>query len=1699
MQEECEKHSANGFEPFMNRHTPASEKTQDISHVLASVFKDLYTTEVIGKDTVSSLTKSRRRGNGYQDKYVEELNQVRLEYSKRMKDAEMLEKHIIQARLQASATEERAQANILEEVGEAYHQLGLPPVKSTFMWCVDNQLLKSNNLICPLDYRTEQVPLIKAPKGKSARGFAQPTVSYNKRVSKEPQDDGYTLIPQPEVTAQSLLEQTEETLTLPSSPGSSAASIYSQKESQNGKPSWMLKQSAQSQAEDRAALQKFKKCQNFLRNPHFQSLSDHRGGKSLIMSGKKRGQSTAEGKKGSPEVPVPVFIASPPVVLFTDYTVGQVYETTVDLRNMTAASRHVRVIPPTTPHFSLGLGRFPGEGGVVAPGMSCQYSVRFAPDCLAEFEDFLLVETQSPYPLVVPLEARRPPPILTLPAILDFGYCLVGGVKFMEVLCRNDGQSAGTFCVMPKTEWPAPSLRSAVKASFAEQPPFAVSPTLFALLPGQAVVMEVVFFPTAAESCAQSFTIICDNCQVKDFSIQGTGQLVMLELVAVEGGEDSPELGELRDLTADHFVRFDPANLNSVLQKKLIIKNNTHLELPFQWQIVKPYLQALLPGEMPDPSCVKHHISTDNGFSINPAVGLLGPSQEHVFLLSFHPQELVDYHSVCHLAIRDVPETKKINEDSASQSDKVSNTGDVIVMEMEVKGSTEPYRILLEPYALLIPGETYIHTAVHRSFKMWNHSKSTVYFEWERINESLDIEVKPLSGEIEMNECIDMDLILTGSRPGHFSTTLQCHVKYGSSPVALPIEATFKGPELSLSVPSLDLGLLQLGQEICSTVRIKNGSPLEAQWTLEELQNDDPAFSPEQVKVEPNKGVLPPLSSCSVEVCFRALCCQSFECVLQLSVLDGAACHLCVRANVQHPQVCLLSCELLLDELYVGVAQRGKATLFNQTLLPAHFKWRELQGPQAQLCSASFSPSSGILGPHTEMEISVSFTTHTDEKLTEVAAICELEGMGKPLVLGFFGKAKHLRVSYSLPDTDRAGSNTADQQPVVLDFTGDEPVCIGKSSTRQLMVTNHTAISAFFTVEAEVFTGRHPSQTVGKSQHRSAERMPLHGIQAKKIEEKKYEDFIKSLLSHGKGAAFCVEPESGTLGPFETAIINITAFSNMWGDYEDHLLCKVGELDPTRIPMKISVRGCPIYFQMIGPQPDNQNQGPIIRFGSHVSGGDTVSRSLRLNNSSPYNIRMDWLTYNKETEDRKWIDLIVAYGEAFPLKDADGNEVVMGLDSNLVFPAPWDQSHTPSSDRTSSSLRSTSGCSDLEECLCGEKEREALSSLAPVRKLFSVYIQPHEGNVSDYPYCITPQQIVVPAGGSSTIHVSFTPLTLSDPSSDHTCVGYALGFMSLDSKADMALQGKVVRPQGYELQPLRLDLQAFVKPAVITVQMEEDEEALEFCAAASDLLDGDTLRQESLVVRPLHLTNNTEMHLGFRLSVQRPFYILKPEHQHQRATSSHTPSLTHGSPGPTESQRMLKLPSKHSTQIKVVFHLSASLLNYQNEPREEDPLSVTVHCSDKGERRLCFQQNLTIQYSNNTLQTVPLRAVLALPTLHLSCESLDFGTCYVGQTKVKEVHICNRGGSSSFWTAFINTEDRSDVFRLHPESGLLKPLECPISSCRQPLEISFTACEQRSFHGTITVHGILGEPRLTLQVQGRGSFDERYVSLTAHS
>ena len=71
--------------------------------------------------------------------------------------------------------------------------------------------------------------------------------------------------------------------------------------------------------------------------------------------------------------------------------------------------------------FDVGFfaGKYPGEDGFVAPGMSAHYNIRFMPDSLAEFEDEVEILSQAGSPLIVKIEAKRIPPVLTSTRLRD--------------------------------------------------------------------------------------------------------------------------------------------------------------------------------------------------------------------------------------------------------------------------------------------------------------------------------------------------------------------------------------------------------------------------------------------------------------------------------------------------------------------------------------------------------------------------------------------------------------------------------------------------------------------------------------------------------------------------------------------------------------------------------------------------------------------------------------------------------------------------------------------------------------------------------------------------------------------------------------------------------------------------------------------------------------------------------------------------------------------------------------------------------------------------------------------------------------------------------------------------------------------------------------------------------------------------------
>ena len=77
--------------------------------------------------------------------------------------------------------------------------------------------------------------------------------------------------------------------------------------------------------------------------------------------------------------------------------------------------------------------------------------MRFSPDSLADYDDFLMIQTEKDaFPL--PLLARRSPPCLTLPHVLDCGYCFVGGDGACDFGAQNTG-GAARFFIVEKSAW----------------------------------------------------------------------------------------------------------------------------------------------------------------------------------------------------------------------------------------------------------------------------------------------------------------------------------------------------------------------------------------------------------------------------------------------------------------------------------------------------------------------------------------------------------------------------------------------------------------------------------------------------------------------------------------------------------------------------------------------------------------------------------------------------------------------------------------------------------------------------------------------------------------------------------------------------------------------------------------------------------------------------------------------------------------------------------------------------------------------------------------------------------------------------------------------------------------------------------------------------------------------------------------------
>jgi hypothetical protein len=150
-------------------------------------------------------------------------------------------------------------------------------------------------------------------------------------------------------------------------------------------------------------------------------------------------------------------------------------------------------------------------------------------------------------------------------------------------------------------------------------------------------------------------------------------------------------------------------------------------------------------------------------------------------------------------------------------------------------------------------------------------------------------------------------------------------------------------------------------------------------------------------------------------------------------------------------------------------------------------------------------------------------------------------------------------------------------------------------------------------------------------------------------------------------------------------------------------------------------------------------------------------------------------------------------------------------------------------------------------------------------------------------------------------------------------------------------------------------------------------------------------RYEKVYTRTLNLLNTRQCTIPFELSVSDSSFL------------SIQPSV------------LTTLIPQSKVNIQCNFHLSQDIIDRFNTKNlnTNQSLSSTIEHG----RRVHWREQLDVKFKQNEMeQIIPIDIRLYFPILTVTCDKIDFGTCFLNQTRQKEFIIKNLTCSSSAWS-----------------------------------------------------------------------------------
>ena len=778
---------------------------------------------------------------------------------------------------------------------------------------------------------------------------------------------------------------------------------------------WLAKQMTPSQRdEEERVLRRMRDRQNFAPNPRH----PRGGAPPRVARGATARTTTNPAMTAStqPERYDEIFVVEPPNVEFNAYEIGETYELKLTIRNKSALSRRLRVLPPASRYFSVTEMRWPSQHGMLAPGMSCSCSVRFKPESLADYEDSLTVLSEV-MKFKLDLAARRHPPKLTLDAVLDVGHVLVGNDVEFRLPFKNVG-GQGRFRVVDDEDWPEratplalPNLDAALEPGETPEDvptpcvhlePFRVGPGVMDLAPMQWEKLRVGFAPPGPGEFTREFRLVCDNCQVRTFAVRGRGAVLDVAVTRVDDRDAVP--GEF----ANHAVWFgDDVEPGCVKTRRFTVRNATPVPLPFEW-------------EQP---------SEEGVFVVAPAAGTLAPDAETEFVASFSPLAVASYERRFALLVDCAfPPREPLN--GAAMFERPVEVESVLVSGAGRARDVVVDVNLVNFAGALLPGRHY-----DREIRLTNRGDAACAFAWrgqDNPRETTEAETRgtesvllyPPSGTIAPGESVACVVELTADDVSRCDRTLACVCEHGPE-LFVRVTAEVEGPEVVFAQSSLDFGLLQRGVPGDAYLVLRNASPVPAAWTLEERRDAAAADATTrfrnprgEIRFSVSRGVLPPHAEVEVECTLTPSEEGAYRGVVACVAGGGRVAVVDARADVLRPRCALSVTETNLGVCYVGVPVEREVVVQNMTMLPAVFRWApEPEGESGEATDAldfECDWREDEVPPGGSRAVRFRFTPFKPCRSYSAIVVCDVDGAAKPLGFAVECEIRGLRVEYDV-------------------------------------------------------------------------------------------------------------------------------------------------------------------------------------------------------------------------------------------------------------------------------------------------------------------------------------------------------------------------------------------------------------------------------------------------------------------------------------------------------------------------------------------------------------------------------------------------------------------------------------------------------------------------------------------------------------